>query len=287
MRKTWVFIAAALAAAGANAAPKQTTQAPAPKSDGISKEQAEKILAQCGLRRFEATAQFEVDGKMRRTGMRLCATPSDSDADWIGKLEKAAAAVEAQAGLPDSAKTKLLTDLRGEIARLTLLFQASRPAAGGSLLATAPRKAQPLPSPDALVATVPPMPPPLPRAKAATTVLGAASLLPPPPISIRCLESGERGPGSPCLEFEGRTVLAIKADADLMTPATLRFMRKDRPRGEIAVGPLRQGQVVQVRLPREVCSGVVRSQLAIEIVPGAPGASGPAAATEGPYTLRC
>lgn len=287
MRKTWLFIVAALAAAGANAAPKQETRAAAPKSDEISKDQAEKILAQCGLRRFEATVQFEVEGKMRRTGMRLCATPSDSDADWIGKLEKAATAVEAQEGLPDSAKSKLLTDLRGEIARLKLLLEASRPAAGGSILSTAPRRPPPLSSPDALVATVPPMPPPLPRARAATTVLAAAALLPPPPISVRCLDSGERGSGAPCFEFDGGTVLAVKADADLTSPATLRFMRKDRPRGEVAVGPLRQGQIVQVRLPREVCSGVVRSQLAIEIVPGAPGTTSPAAATEGPYTLRC
>lgn len=284
MRKTWVFIAAALAAAGASAAAPQNE---APKSGELSKEQAEKILAQCGLRRFEATAEFEVEGKMRRTGMRLCAAPTDSDADWIGKLEKAATAVEAQPNLPESAKAKLLADLRGEIARLKIP-QTSQPPASFSLTSTAPAKAPPPAAPDALVATVPPMPAPLPPQKNYPIgTVPASMLVPPPPISINCLDSGERGSGSPCLELDGRTILAIRADGDLKALATLRFMRKDSPRGEVAVGPLRRGQIVQLRVPKEVCTGVVRSELAIEVIPGAPGASARPASTKGPYTLRC
>lgn len=287
MRNTWLIIAAALAAAGANAAPKPAKPEAAPKPGEISKEQAEKILAQCGSRRFETTAAFEVDGTTRRTGIRMCAQPGDSDADWIGRLEKAAAAVETQPNLPDSAKSKLLTDLRGEIARLKLL-QSSPPATSFSLTPTAPAKAPPIAASDAIVATVPPMPAPLPPQKSYPIgTVPAAMLVPPPPLSIRCLEVGEQEGGAPCFEFDSHTVLAIEADADFASRATLRFMRKDQPRGEVAVGPMRLGQVVQIRIPREVCTGVVRSELAIEVIPGAPGTNARPASTKGPYTLRC
>lgn len=285
MRNSLLIIAAAVAAAGAHAEP--TKPEAADKSAEISKEQAEKILAQCGERRFETTAAFEVDGTTRRTGIRMCAQPGDSDADWIGRLEKAAAAVEAQPSLPDSAKSKLLSDLRGEIARLKLL-QASPPTTSFSLRPPAPATAPPLGASDALVATVPPMPaPPPPQKSYPIGTVPAAMLVPPPPLSIRCLDSGERKGGTPCFEFDSHTVLAVEADADFASRATLRFMRKDRPRGEIAVGPLRRGQVVQIRIPREVCTGVVRSELAIEVVPGAPGTNARPTSTKGPYTLRC
>jgi hypothetical protein len=271
MNKASWLISAALAAAPAAAAYGQAG-APAkaaPSGEELSKEQAEQALSQCSSKRFQSTAEFEVDGKMRRTGVTVCAQPGDSDSAWIERLQKAAATVEAQQNLPQSAKSKLATDIRNEIARLKL-------------------KKATLPAADALVATVPPMP--APRVTAPQPPPGAlpvTALLSAPPLTIRCLESGERGQGRPCDEFKRNTVLMVQADSDLTAPATLRFVRKGRLRSELGVGRLRQGEIKQLRIPGDVCAGVVRSQLAIEIVGRSSGSAAPGMETIGPLELRC
>jgi hypothetical protein len=274
MNKLNWLIAVAVAGAPAGAAQVQGSAQPpaaAPNASQISKEQAEKVLAQCGERRFETSAEVVVDGKPRRTGMRICAQPGDTDSDWIDRLRKAMATVETQAGLPDSARTKLLTDLRNEIARLTTVKRRALPAA------------------DALVATVPPMPAPLAATPPQNVLIGARSpyQLPTPlPLTIRCLDSGESGDGRRCDEFSRNTVLMVEADADLKSPATLRFVRKGKLRSELGVKALRRGEVARLRIPGDVCAGVVRSQLAIEIASGR-GSAAPASDTLGPYELRC
>ena len=105
-----LLLSAALVAAPGRAAPAG--------SETISKEQAEARLANCGSRKFEAVAEFPVDGKMKRSRLELCAADSKSAAEWIAKLEKAEASMKKQTGIPKSARFKLLTDLRTEIDRL-------------------------------------------------------------------------------------------------------------------------------------------------------------------------
>ena len=274
MTKTHWLIAGLLAAAPVGAA--QTPAGPASPPAGaqageLSKEEAERLLQQCSSKRFESTAEFQVDGKTRRTGVRICALPGEADAAWIERLEKAAASVDAQPALPQSAKVKLATDLRNEVARLK-----------------AAKKRPPLPAADALVATVPAMPVPKPAPVQRPIIGGVVptiSLPAPLPLTIRCLESGEAGNGRPCEEFERNTVLMVQADANLTTPATLRFVRKGKARSELGVRPLRQGEIVRLRIPGDVCAGVVRSQLAIEIM-SSNNAALPSD-TVGPYSLRC
>lgn len=273
INRKWVIAAALAGAPVAAVAAQGSAKAPSPAPTGeISKEQAEKLLAQCGAKRFETTAEFEFEGKKRRTGLRVCAQPGDTEAKWIERLEKTVAEVEAQPKLPEGAKAKLVGDLRGEIARLRL-------------------KKPSLPAADALVATVPPMPVPKPRPVAPPLPVGAApvsALLSAPPLTIRCSESGDVADAIPCDEFRRNTVITVRADGDFTAPATLRFVRKGEPRADVPLGTMRRGQLVRLSLPVEVCARVVRSNLTIEVVPGnAANRLAMPADTVGPYLLRC
>ncbi len=247
----------------------------------LTKSEAETILSKCSDRKFETSAEGLIGGKMRRRKMTLCAEPGDTDAQWIKKLEDAVTWVQAQTDLSVAVKTQLVAELRKEIARPKSVRLS--PAIPSSVL----------PASDALVATVPPMPPPLPRvslpASSLLTPTLASPLLARPPLTVRCLASGERGAGSSCGRLAPGTVFAVQADADLAGPATLRFVRKGRERGEVDVAALRRGQIARVKLPPEVCSGVVRSEVAIQIVAGkaSPGRVAQVTDTLGPYPIHC
>lgn len=252
----------------------QSTPAGAPAavapSSGITKEEAQKALENCGSRRFVASADYQDEGKTRRTGVTLCSAPGDTEEMWIGKLEKSATALATQERIPASARTKLVADIQKEVTRLRSAQRRSLPAA------------------DALVANVPSMPAPLPpRPAVPVGTYVAPSLLAAPSVTIRCLhEGGVRDRGVDCEgEIRRDTVLALESGADMTSPALIRFIRKGQVREEVQLGTLRQGQLVRVRLPRSVCKGVVRSQLELEVVAASSKPS--AALTEGPYDLRC
>ena len=248
----------------------QTAPTAVPASSGITKEEAQKALENCGSRRFVASADYQEDGKTRRTGVTLCAAPGDTEEMWISKLEKSATALATQERIPASARTKLVADIQKEVARLRSAQRRNIPAA------------------DALVANVPAMPAPLPPKPAVPVgTYVAPSLLAAPSVTIRCLnEGGVRDRGVDCEgEIRRDTVLALESAENMTSPATIRFIRKGQVREEVRLGALRQGQLVRMRLPRSVCKGVVRSQLELEVV--AAGSKPSAALTEGPYDLRC
>lgn len=287
----------ALAAAQA-AAPSQGQPAPAPaaappsaiavvpmggfnlgrKSTGqITETQAETIRSQCGDRRFEASAEGMIDGAMKRRRITLCAAPGDSEAQWIVKLENAKIWVRAQKDLSESVKDKLVDELADEI---TLVKARGRSADlnSGALSAA-----------DALVATVPPMPPPL-----TSPSISASSLLAPAglarlPLTIRCLSAGERGEGGRCGNMYPDTVFAVHAEANLAGPAVLRFLRRGEARADVPIDALRQGQTTRIKLPPEVCSRVTGTVVTIQIVaPDPKSALGGRVAEElGPFRLRC
>ena len=239
-------------------------------SGGVSREEAQKVLENCGSRRFVASAEYQEDGKTRRTGVTLCALPQDSEETWIGKLEKSAEGLATQQRIPADVRAKLVADIRKEIIRLRIAQRRALPAA------------------DALVANVPAMPAPLPpKPVAPVGTFVAPSLASAPSVRIRCLDEG--GPRDRGIDCEGQirrdTVLALESDEDMSGPAKIRFIRKGQVREEVSLGTLRQGQLVRMRLPRSVCKGVVRSQLELEVV--AATAKPSAALTEGPYDLRC
>ncbi|GAA4713093.1 hypothetical protein H9L13_03605 [Sphingomonas lutea] len=261
-----VAISAAAFAQG-QTPPASTTVAP---GGGLSREEAQKTLENCGSRRFVASAEYQEEGKARRTGVTLCAAPGDTEEMWIGKLEKSATALATQTRIPASARTQLVADIQKEVARLRSAQRRSLPAA------------------DALVANVPAMPAPLPpRPVAPVGSYVAPSLVAAPSITIRCLnEGGPRDRGEDCEgQIRRETILALESGENMTAPAMVRFIRKGQVREEVRIGTLRQGQLVRMRLPRSVCKGVVRSELQLEVVAASSKPS--AALTEGPYDLRC
>ena len=252
-----------------------------PPAGELTKTEAQNILSKCDHRRVEASAEGLIDGAMKRRKITLCAAPGDSHSQWITKLQSAIAWVEAQPGLSDEVKAKLVADFRNEIARP----QTAGPAPAEPMPA--------LPAADALVATVPPMPPPLGSPAAARsalqTTVTAASPLARPALTIQCLRRGEPGSGSRCGRLARSTLLAVRADADLTGPAMLRFVRKGRERAEIKLAMLRAGQIVRLRVPPEVCQGVVGTNFSIQIVAGNPTTGRAAQVTDtlGPYPIDC
>jgi len=84
------------------------------------------------------------------------------------------------------------------------------------------------------------------------------------------------------------TILLVRADEQLPAGTSLRFVRRDDPRGQVALAALRSGQTARIPLPHRVCDGVVRSEVQIEVLrkPNASGAD-QIVDTLGPYNLRC
>ena len=245
----------------------------------LTPDQAATLRSQCGDRRFETSADGMIDGELKRRKITLCAAPGDSNAQWIAKLENAVSWVRAQPGLSDPVKAQLVASLQAKIESERSLGPMRALPSGG------------LPAADALVATVPPMPPPLPR----STLSGAAmlALAPPlvarPPLTIRCLAAGERGAGTACGKLAATTVFTVHADADLAGPTTLRFTRRGEFRAETEVAALRRGQILRVKMPSQVCAGVVRSDVAIEIMSASSNSGRVAQIADkvGPFDLHC
>jgi hypothetical protein len=294
------FLGAALVAAQGAAAP----------TDGetISKEQAEARLANCGSRRFESVAEFQVDGKMKRSRLRLCAPDSASAAEWIATLEKNEASTKAQTGIPESARFKLLTDLRTEIDRLKsgqrLVPITGDPgiAAQSTTVAGKPddfaiNALPPLPplappkapvvekSNDFAVTALPPLPTPK---KAASTRFGSAPAGPQtirPQLSIRCIATG--GAAARCERLGKDGAFEIGAEEDLASSITLRFRRLDSGReGEVRLAQLKRGDSVRMNVPAAICKGVVLAEFDIQ-VSGAGSGGKRYSDVQGPFKKRC
>lgn len=78
------------------------------------------------------------------------------------------------------------------------------------------------------------------------------------------------------------TIVVVKSPAALTTPLSVRFVRQGDTRAEVNVGAMRKGQTVRLDLPRPVCSGVVTSEVEMQVVGG-----GRVVDRQGPYLLRC
>lgn len=248
----------------------------------LTRTQTETALSKCGGRRFEASAEGMIGGEFKRRKVTLCAAPGDSDAQWKVRLENAVVWVRAQKDLSDPVKDQLIAELRDEIARGKTRGFSSALASSGLPSSGLPSSA--LPAADALVATVPPMPPPLPRYASVAPSLLASPKLARLPLTIRCLGASERGAGGRCDNLYADTVFAVHADANLASPAVLRFLRRGEARAEVPVAALRQGQFVRVKLPAPVCSRVTGTVVTIQIL-----ARDTTNVLDelGPYRLRC
>ena len=103
-----------------------------------------------------------------------------------------------------------------------------------------------------------------------------------PRLTIRCLDPGDTGEGSPCTLLERDTRLIIQADDDPAGRASLRFLRRGDARGEVALAGLRRGQTIRSKLPEQLCIGVSSSKVEIQVL-----SSNQVVETLGPYKLRC
>lgn len=295
-----MFVAHLLLGLAAAAVQEQPAE-PAPSSEAgprpgeISRSEAEATLANCGVRRFQSSAESLIDGKMRRTTIRLCAADSESSAEWLAKLEKSAAQVEAQPRLPENVKVKLLADLRAEIARIGDTRPASASAAAASLTETTESLAsvaKPIPSGDKLPESLPPLPPrpaagvaTAPAASAALATATPVPLVRKPRIRALCLPPGGAGGGVPCDSMNRDTIMAIRADEDIAGEVGLRFRQQGSDREAevlLARSGLRRGQSVRLRVPQAVCRGKVRAEFDIQVLK-----AGIVADTLGPFNTRC
>ena len=281
----------------------------------ITREQVDARLANCGIRRFETTAEGMIDGRMRRTTIRLCAADNESNAEWLAKLETSASQVEAQTRLPAEVKTKLLAELRAEIDRLRGLrpAQASRPATTPGPSATTEAVAEPaapVGQPDGAqevavgsdepngaaseglaepppVETVPTVvaPPPATPSPAAVATAGSIGT---PRIGIKCRGPDDPNGGVECDRLTTDTALLVTALSDLPKGSVLRFSRESgRPQADVRLASgLRKGQSTRVMVPKAICARVFRTSFEVAVVtPGAAAAS--AIDRHGPYETRC
>lgn len=261
----------------------------APEGD-VPKSAAEAFIARCGSRKFETTVNSNNKGKLRKAKILLCAKPDESDEQWIATLEKAAAQLEASPELSADAKSKVVGEIQAAIGQV-------RSALGAQAQTAVPSGPQAAIVPIAPVLTPPPTPrptpfvsnvPPLPRSPAVALVRAIASPVAKPRISIFCPPPGEPGMASPCSDLASDTLLMIRADEDLKTKVSLRFIRDGDSRGGIALGTMRRGQIVRTRLPSRVCSGVVRGRVVMQTVVIDPQTRVEQVAdTQGPFLVRC
>ena len=258
----------------------------------LTKEQAEARLAACGSRRFESIAEFEVDGKMKRSRLELCAKDSDTQAEWIATLEKNEAAIKAQTRLPESARFKLLSDLRAEIDRLKGPAQLAPIAETATI--TLPKAQVVAPASDFEVAALPPLPAPKPAGSVAagtsaiTTPASAGPAQPRslrPKLSVKCAVPG----GNPmsCDYLSLDDLFILEADEDLASPLTLTFRRtKSGDVATVAVRRMEKGDVTNIRVPAAMCKGVVKTTFDVQVSGRGTGAM-PYADTLGPFRKAC
>lgn len=276
------------------AAAQSPPDAPAPESDAstasgraLTKEKTEAMLAKCGARRFQTSALRVVEGRKRQTRITLCAADGESEAEWITKLEQSAKSVETL-NLPNGAKAKLIGELRAEIARVKALRPVT-PAEPVQTIRTAlpppllPVQTRPTRSLAQDYAALPPLPPPL----SPTRIVAASPAVASPGLTIRCAIPSEGQGEGVCDSLMSHTVVSVRAGAPLAGDWTMRFMRKDRPRGDISLAGLRGARSMRVKLPAQVCSGVVRSEVTIQILANAAAGLGQVAQSFGPMSLRC
>lgn len=268
------LFSAASALIGAAPPPKSTEQTPAAQN--------------CEAHSFETTIQLQgPDGKPRSSKVKMCGTEGQSDADWIHTLQDAVKKTSLSAQMPLAAKEQIIAAVNAEITRLT---SSSLSLPGGvdiSKIAksNAPRAADAAPlSRD--FGALPPLP--TETAVAPPNLLGPGGALGviPPRLTLRCALAGDEDRPTDCDTIDKDTVLVLRADEAFPRGVEMRFARHGDQRAELELPALRVGQTAKLRLPKAVCSGVVRSRVEIQAL-GAGAPAGTVAGRIGEYDLRC
>lgn len=208
------------------------------------------------------------------TKVTLCSDKGASHEEVVRMLDEAAAKLERTTGIPEERRIVLVQQIRGKISELEKVKAAKEPLSTG----TAP----------AQTATVPGVTPlkPIPRPTAASpgrSILASSPLLlPKPKLSFECYTPGEIGIGGPCTALNRDTRLTVKAGEAIPAATSLRFTRWGDFRTEVQLGPMRKGQSRRLIMPREVCGGVVETEIEIQVARG-----GYPVDTRGPFLMRC
>ena len=261
-------LASAMLIAAQQAGPPADPAKPGPGE--ITKQQADSLASTCGARRFETSADVPTNGKVRRTKVTLCAADSDTQAEWVSKLEKAVAQIEAHPTFPDATKQKLAGDLRAEIARVRPrpAFDLAIPAgpASPSVPIAGPPRLPPK-SPLAEFNALPPLPR-APAVSAATAKPASAPRRRGPQLTVRCAIAGDYR-SQRCGVIAPDDRLVIQATEPFNGPVSLRFTRTDS--GTSAEVPfdsraLRAGQTERFSIPKAICRARFRARFELEAV---------------------
>lgn len=233
-----------------------------------------RALADCSARKFETTVV--VDGLGRGKKVTICGKPGQSDSEWLVTLRDSAEKVEADAKMTPVVKEQILTALKAEIDRISII--AAPPA---STVAMIEIPTQPVSVPEAppQYSRVPSLPAPKPRAAGAAGRASEAAIVK-PRLTVRCALPSEAF--GDCARMERETQLLIRADEDLASGTGLRFLRGGDERAELDLGPLRKGESLRQMLPARICSGVLRGKVQVQVL-----SKNRVAETLGPYTLYC
>ena len=253
----------ALALAAGAVAPALAQEQPVESTVEGNDPEALKLVTDCDARKFETVVEREENGEKRSSKVKLCGKKGQTDEEWISTLKDAAAKIEANPKMPQAAKDQLAAALKAEIAKVE------------SGAATSPATAAVEPPAPAPAASPPPV---IAAAKAPT----ATKALKQPRLTIRCLAPGEKGGGSSCSILDRATLLSVQADGDLSGGTSLRFLRRGDAKAQLALSPMRQGEVFRSKLPPELCAGVASTKVEIQVM-----GSGQVVNTLGPYSLRC
>lgn len=259
-------------------------------------EQAKIAAEHCKARQFETVISLEVNGKTRRSRIRMCGEVGQTDAQWIRTLQDGADKISANPKMPQAAKDQALAAIKAEIDKLTpKVAQTALPEVPGySILpSVAPPQAKPDPAPAAAYSVLPPLEPK--ASPPAQVAVPAAVTAPPlvqlakPRLSVECLTPGDLGTGGQCLTIERDTLMTIRADDAVPAGTSLRFVRRGDTRAELELTQMRKGQTRRVKLPADVCAGGGGGRLDIEIArrPAAASAAPQMVGALGRFELRC
>jgi hypothetical protein len=262
----------------------------------------ENLLENCDAHKFETTVDSVVDGQPHRSKVKMCGTEGQSDADWIGTLKDAIAKLDANKEMPPATRDQIVSAINTEIARLNGVGTANP---NDSLLPpgrSASKSPEPLSNDYTVLPPLPTTTPPPPRvlppgeeaalaggassAAAAVTVPGAPPPAPKPAmanprLSFSCVNPDYPG-GGPCITLTRDTMLTVKSPAAVAGDLSLRFVRQGDARADVSLGAMRKGQTVRLSIPQAVCSGVVTSEVVMQVIGG-----GQVLDRQGPYLLRC
>ncbi len=273
-----LLVAAASAAIASGLHAQEQTAAP---------DQIRKLVQSCDAHKFETTISITEKGETRHSDVRLCGTQGQSDADWIHTLKDSVDQTAGNLQMPQAMKEQIIAALNTEIARLTAALPTQRTIA----VNLPPPRAEAADNPNRDYSSLPPLPPPVAVADAtvASGTAGPASIaaaprppaIPGPRLDFKCLAGRDMSTADICQTIGRGDTLLVTAGED-STGATLRFFRRGDERGETQLGAMRSGQSVVIVPPRELCAGVVHSQVEIRAVRG-----GSSEARFGPFDLDC